>query len=134
MVKYWPALNMVVAGLLLIAGIMWVNDIDNQSVAPQCFSKEDCFVAQAQCGTTYDCIAGACYHFDNLCPEDCSSGIDEDKDGLTDCHDEDCWNNPSCSCTMMSYNMCKANQCYCPEGQKAKWHVNSEGNYCGCTL
>ena len=33
---------------------------------------------------------------ETVCPEDCFDGLDDDKDGLTDCQDPDCWHLVAC--------------------------------------
>ncbi len=48
--------------------------------------------------TADTCTGGACAHADipGCGPEQCTDGIDNDHDGLVDCEDPDCANDPAC--------------------------------------
>ena len=43
------------------------------------------------------CVVGSCAAPEGLLPGDCVGGVDEDKDGLTDCADGGCAANPACA-------------------------------------
>lgn len=129
--------------LLLIIGSIIVlviitqqqNNVQPQTVVPSCFEKEDCRVAPSigYCDVDYDCIAGVCYSDDVLCPESCGNGKDDDLDGIIDCDDTDCWNNPICSCTIMSFGNCMTGRCFCPDDSVPRWYISpEEGNSCLC--
>ena len=40
-------------------------------------------------------------------PENCSNGVDDDQDGLTDCEDTDCFADPDCNCISVSNLVCE---------------------------
>ena len=120
--------------IIIIVIIIATNSkVQKQSVAPDCFTKEDCKVSipKGYCEVNYDCIVGKCYHEFILCPEQCYGGEDEDKDGLIDCDDQDCYDSPYCHCSQASFTKCKIGRCYCPEGTLPHWVV-AENNFCGC--
>ena len=128
-------------GLLIVSAVVLLLSIttqDNdekmaQSIVPECFEKEDCkrYPADGYCSVDYDCVIGKCYATDVRCPEVCGTGIDEDYDGLIDCDDTDCWNDPYCHCSRMSFNDCATGRCYCPAGSVPRWHIG-DTNWCAC--
>ncbi len=105
-----------------------------QIIAPSCFSKEDCIkpIKSGYCGIEYDCIAGKCYSYDTICDEVCNDQIDNDKDNLIDCEDNNCWSNPYCHCSLMSYSKCVVGRCWCPENELPHWHISEGNKYCWC--
>lgn len=126
--------------LLLIFGVFLLLPLIDkpeskaiQTVVPECFEKADCFrpITESYCNVIFDCIQGKCYTNDVLCPETCNSGIDDDLDGLVDCDDIDCWDDPACHCSIMSFNECVENRCYCPGDLKPRWHIE-QTNWCAC--
>lgn len=125
--------------MLLILGIIFaVGSMDikpsAQTVVPQCFSKEDCIksVAQGFCGIEYDCYAGKCWSNNIICTETCNDKIDNDYDSLIDCADPNCWTEPYCPCSEMSYSTCLVNRCWCPTGKLPRWHLESDNHFCQC--
>lgn len=127
----------IIAGIILLAVVAQQQvNVKPQFLVPQCFEKEDCRVSAkaGYCSANYDCIQGKCYSENVLCAEKCDSGKDEDLDRDIDCNDTDCWNSQLCSCSIMSFNTCLKNRCWCPEGSGPRWYVGGEGegNSCIC--
>ena len=123
---------LIIIGILIL--ISSLQKPKPQSLIPECFEKADCWrpIAKDYCNVKYDCIQGKCYSYDVLCPESCGTGEDEDLDGLIDCDDTDCWNDPFCHCSLVSFNECKTGRCFCESGVP-RWHISEEwGNYCSC--
>lgn len=123
--------------LFLITQI--VSDRNPQSIAPGCFSQEDCYerTPEGYCGIDYDCIQGQCFSKPVTCPEICNNKKDDDMDGLTDCNDNDCYTTSEyCSCIGAPFNICKSGRCYCTFDQNPAWVVehSEEGidSYCMC--
>ena len=133
----------IIGGILLLAIAVQYKErkASLQTVVPDltkggCFERSDCFISikEGYCNVKFDCVAGKCASEDILCPETCNSGKDDDLDGYADCGDTDCWNSPSCSCTIMDFNECATGRCYCEPGTNPRWHITeSEGNFCACT-
>jgi len=123
----------VIAVLAIIYKIDYPPVINSQSLIPQCFEKEDCRVPvqKGYCSARYDCIQGKCYRSNQLCPETCDSGIDDDRDGYTDCSDTDCWNSPLCPCGIMEFKDCAVGRCFCKSGSSPRWVIEIT-NYCAC--
>lgn len=123
--------------LLLIFGILLLlptlDKPEPQTVVPECFEKADCLrlITEGFCNVRFDCIQGKCYSDDVLCPETCNSGKDDDMDGLIDCDDDDCWDNPLCHCSIMDFNECAFGRCYCPGDSRPRWHIEAT-NFCRC--
>ena len=109
------------------------SKVGKQTVAPECFEKEDCFeyVKPLYCGVMYDCVAGKCYVEHIKCQEICYGGEDEDLDGIIDCKDSDCFDSVYCPCSRASYNWCVPGYCYCQSGSP-RWFVYEGGHYCRC--
>lgn len=131
--KEWIKVILIGVGIILLANI--ISDSTPQSIAPSCFSKEECKVSvkKGYCEVEYDCVVGACYSHDILCPETCFGGKDEDKDGLTDCSDPDCYKSTECGCWMMGFDVCKKGNCFCQSGTSSHWKIYEDGtNACEC--
>ncbi len=120
-----------IIGIIILISVL--DKPEPQTVASECFEKEDCWRPPIAdyCSVNYDCIQGKCYSNDVLCPEVCNSGKDEDLDGYTDCDDDDCWDSPTCHCSIMEFNNCITGMCYCESGIP-RWFITSESNYCWC--
>ncbi len=124
---------LILAGLILL--IMIINyKSQPQTVAPACFSEEDCIVPvqSGYCDVGYDCIVGKCYSEQFRCPEICYGFKDEDYDNLIDCRDPDCFDSKHCPCEQASFNQCKNFQCYCGTGS-SQWFVVEGEHWCQCT-
>jgi hypothetical protein len=75
-----------------------------------CEGEENSYDCEVDCGAPPACGDGDCNGAENqcTCPDDCgkppltetscSDGIDNDCDGGTDCNDEDCFDDPACTC------------------------------------
>ena len=102
-----------------------------------CFEKLDCKVPLkvGYCNVDYGCISGKCYSTYTKCKieELCYDKIDNDKDKLIDCKDDDCFKSQYCHCTMAEYRECISQQCYCPRGELASWvKVADIDAWCQC--
>jgi len=126
-----PYIFLLLVAIILIVGL---NRPSPQTIAPDCFSRDDCWVplTEGYCSANYDCIAGKCYSEQINCPEVCGSGKDEDKDGTIDCMDRDCWNSPNCHCNLMNYGNCVVGRCYCPPDTEPRWSVAADDHWCSC--
>lgn len=127
-----------ISAIILFFVILYIDldtSIPIQSVAPECFEKEDCkvFIEEGYCEVKYDCIRGKCYSEQIRCPEICYGGIDEDKDNLIDCKDSDCFNSVYCPCINIGYNACLKGECYCSSGNPT-WIVESGEGRCICNV
>jgi len=119
---------------IVIILIILQPDVSKRTLVGECIVNEDCYVPveETYCGVEYGCVAGKCYSNQQLCPEACSGGIDEDKDGLIDCKDPDCFQHISCHCSRASFNYCSQDTCYCPSPRIPRWYVFNEDSYCDC--
>jgi len=120
--------------VMILYSIPATEDEGAQSVIPDCFTQEDCArqPLRGYCDVEYDCIQGTCYSQDIVCPEQCNTPQDEDRDGLVGCDDPDCYDSPSCPCYAASFNECETYRCYCPEGVPG-WYVQDQESWCACT-
>lgn len=125
--------------LIIIGALIVITQLSApapQTVAPSCFSKEDCWqpIKEGYCGVDYDCVIGKCYSEDIGCPEECGNNVDDDADGLIDCQDSDCWDDVYCHCSFMGHQDCREGRCFCPAGKQPKWFILESSNYCECVI
>jgi len=102
-----------------------------------CFSDIDCKldIEKGFCDVMYQCVNGRCAIRQIPCPppdEICSSGFDEDEDGLVGCRDPDCFNTIYCPCSVASFTQCRQNGCFCPAPTNPRWIIFGDDHYCQC--
>ena len=112
----------------------------------QCEGPEDSANCAVDCGSPATCGDGICDPSEDSCScssdcdavaENCGDGIDNDCDGLTDCDDTDCTDDPICSAPPTSCNsngICEPNlgeDCLsCADDCNGKQNQKPAGRFC----
>jgi len=100
---------------------------------PACIPTVDCsqFTSQASCVGHEECFwdrqVEVC---ENRVAEDCSNGIDDDGDGMTDCDDADC--DGSMDCMVDCYSITDSTECDQTEGCEWDYEYNECDESCDC--